>query len=391
MDVKIYDFNKRFGTTHKRAGIDEYISYALSKNADTIAVISSGNLLMELKDAIKRSGRKLNLINLINESCRRSQGAITMENGRILRDAGEREEYIAKFGKQSGMNYGKVVDVTDFIPKAYGEESEKILKSNPDYVSVPIGSGKNFISIYRKIKEKGLATKLVGFVPKGANGVFTNSLYEEDGNLFFRKMPSKSIADKLVTPYVYGDFKKEIFEAINSGHIVHELTPAEERKAVRESKHYDVKTEPSSSTAFYIVNKRLIKERGIKDDSNIVIVNTGKGSKEYNVVSVPISPIKKISSAAAIGIVTAGLSFLLTMHPGKSHIDSELEKEFFNTYYPGLLSHGHIPPVGPSLLDMIADKENAFVHGDTSHLIYLSKEEAEELVRKGAKARKKFS
>ena len=52
MEISFHDFNARFGTTHKRVGVDEYIDYALEQGAETIAVISSGNLISEIKQAL---------------------------------------------------------------------------------------------------------------------------------------------------------------------------------------------------------------------------------------------------------------------------------------------------------------------------------------------------
>ena len=393
MNVQVYDFNQKTGSTHKKAGIKEYIHYALEKGANTISVISSGNLLSELKSEISKNFKGLGLVNLVNESYRKPEGTVPMENGRILRDSAEREDYIENYGNLTGTNYGKVVDVTDFIPNKYAEHAKSILNSNPTYVSVPIGSGKNFLSIYREIKRNGLETKLIGFMPKGQNGIFTDEQFEKDGNLYFKKFNPKTKADKLVTPYVLEEYRKEMLEAEKEGHVLYEMTESELNKSIKEAKKFNLNTEPSAATAFYANTKGFIKNQNMSEDSNLVIVNTGKGKKANNVVKIPIVLKKKMLSLVGAGLMAFSSIYLSNWYPTQDRINSKLDSEFFAEYYPNLLKDGKMPvlEMGPSSVDLIMDKRNAFVYGDTTHLVYLNKFQVKKLVKQGEIRRKEIS
>ena len=397
MNIAIHDYHTRFGTTHKRAGIEEYVAYAMNKNADTISVISSGNLFMELKNELRSRERSLRLVNLVN-TIYDAKDAIVMCAGQILRDAQEREAYVNQYGRETGTNFGVVVDVTDFLPAAYFREADIILSSKPDYVSVPIGSGKHFIAIYRKIKALGLDTKLIGFLPKGENGIFPANNFILDNKLFFKDFSPKSRADKLVTPYVLATYQEEILQAQREGHILHELTLSEERKAIRQAKRFPVVSEPSSAVAFFATHKDFLKHYDILDTSKMIVVNTGKGMHEYDVVTVPISPIKKIAGVIGSTATVLSLMYLLLNHPintiitpNDNAIYAQLTEEFYQIYHAGLRVDGQLPVMSPSNLDRICDERDAFVYGDTEHMMYLSKTEAIEIARVGSIAREKHN
>lgn len=274
MKVQVYDFNKN-GRTHKSLGINEVVDDAVLNQVDTISMISSGNYIRTLIGEIRQRGleNRVKVVNLGNgnrgiEGC----NEVEIEKNRVLRDSEEREQYVGK----RVLDAGKVKDYTDFTPRAYELKAEEILASNPDYVSLGVGSGKLFLALKKVIQEKGLSTKLVGILPKFENGVFNQwNLYEKDGKLFFKEFDPKSPADKLVCPYTaYGP---KIVDSENQGHILVEAETRDFKRANKRARKQGLEAEVSGSAGFVILDPKIRSQYGISENSSVVIVNTGRG------------------------------------------------------------------------------------------------------------------
>ncbi|MBW2966450.1 PLP-dependent lyase/thiolase [Candidatus Woesearchaeota archaeon] len=253
--MKIHNFPRNY----KEIGIEEVIQDALDNKVDTISVISSGNYLNAILEASKKTNLKV--VNLVNQSLGYPDLELLIEDNRILRNPKEREAYVA----DKLSNSGKVKDYTDFIPKALEQEAEKILASNPDYISLGVGTGKLFVILYRKIKEKGLKTKLFGVLPRGENGVFN------EGNFEFT-----SLADKLTTPYT--SFRDELLQAQSEGHILFEAEDKDFLKAKKQARKRGYKEEISGSAGFVLYDDEIKAKYRIESE-NILVVNTGSQQK----------------------------------------------------------------------------------------------------------------
>jgi hypothetical protein len=299
--MNIFDFKAKYGTTHKRAGIEEYVAHALNEGADTIAVISSGNLSGELSLAIKET--KLKLVNLINEKYSEKKNAVKMPKNRILKNKEEREAYLNAVSKEKNLNLGKIIEMTDFIPQQYWNDAKEMLSKDPDYISMPIGSGKLFHVVYQTIKQNNLKKKIIGFTPKGENGIYFK-LKEKDGNIYFDNFSPKNFADKLVAPYMNEEFKQSVLDASKNGHIIYEMTNKDIKKAQNIAK--DFETEPSSAISFLAQDESFKKKNGI--DGKVLTVNTGKGYISDNVIKIPI----KNSVLLKMGTYAAGITIIMS-------------------------------------------------------------------------------
>ncbi|MFH1500771.1 MAG: pyridoxal-phosphate dependent enzyme [archaeon] len=271
-NIKVYDFEKQTGSTHKQLGVYEIIQKAREEGADTLSVISSGNYVGEILRAIRGQGldSELRVVNLVNRKAK-SDLELEIEGSRILRDAVERQAHIAE---RLG---GKVIDFTDYIPRALERKAEEILQESQDHISLGIGTGKLFVAIKRAIQSQGLNTKLVGVMPRGENGVFNDAnLYEdENGDLHYRKFNPRSFADKLTCPYTF--FKDEILQARDEGHILLEVSNSQLRQANRAAKKQGCRAELSGSAGFVIYNSRVKEKLGISQDAEILAINSGYG------------------------------------------------------------------------------------------------------------------
>ncbi|MDD5193245.1 MAG: pyridoxal-phosphate dependent enzyme [Candidatus Nanoarchaeia archaeon] len=274
MEILVYDFNRN-GRTHKSLGINEIVDDAIANGVETISMISSGNFIRTLLSEIRQRGleRRIQVVNLGNKPFGLDCLEVAIEEQRILRDSDEREEYV----RERLVACGKVKDYTDFTPRAYALKAEEILESQPDYVSLGVGSGKLFLALRKVIEERGLSTRLIGILPKGENGVFNedNIYSDEHGNLHYKKFSPKSLADKLVCPYT--SFKDQILEARNHGHILIEVSNRDFKKANRRAKRRKLKAEISGSAGFVLEDPRIRRQYGISEDARVVLVNTGRG------------------------------------------------------------------------------------------------------------------
>jgi len=274
MKTTIYDFNE-LGRTHKSIGVNEVITNAVRNNVDTISVISSGNYVRSLIGEIRNRGLegKLRIVNLSNERLGLPCEELLIEPKRILRDSAEREQFVTE---QLGEGVGKVWDSTDYIPDSYLLKAGEILEARPDYVSLGVGSGKLFLALSRTIKQKGLATKLIGFLPKAENGVFNeNNIYEENGKLYFKSFDPQSPADKLVCPYTY--HKPEILQSCEDGHVLIEVDDKDFKVANRKARKLGLESEVSGSAGFVFLDPEIREKYGLTENSNVVLINTGRG------------------------------------------------------------------------------------------------------------------
>lgn len=308
MSIHVYDFHNLFGPTHKSAGIEEYVDYALEHDANTISVISSGNLVSALKKELTTRETDLALVNLVNQEYKKGAKNVPMEQHRILRDAQEREAYLQEIAEHLDFPLGKVVDVTDFLPQQYSIQAKAILKDDPEYVAIPVGSGKLFLSIYRTAKAEGKKTRLIGLLPKGEHGLSTANQVEKDGKLYFKKFHPKNPADKLVSPYILESYRQELLQAAQEGHQLIELDAKAVSRAKSKAKKYVPTSEYSSAVGFITATKAFRKTYRIPDDARITVVHTGKGTGEA-VVDIPIwNKINyKLKRGMAIAVTAAAI------------------------------------------------------------------------------------
>lgn len=259
MRPRIYNFHDISAATHKEVGVAEIMDDAIARGLDAVVVISSGNYIQALSD--EGQIRSVKVLNLVNDKPREDY-EIRIEQGRILRTPEERVEAILASGFQ-----GNVKDYTDFVPTAYAEHANKILEGRPDYVLCPIGSGKLWLSIVRRIEEQGLETRVVGFAPAGKNPFFHEFREGEEWNL-------RSLADKLTSPYTA--LKEEVLSKAPT-HRVFELTEREILRAYAKAQRRGVICEPSGAVGFAYYQRRIKKELGISRKDSVRIVSSGSG------------------------------------------------------------------------------------------------------------------
>ena len=165
-----------------------------------------------------------------------------------------------------------------------------MLASNPDYVSLGVGSGKLFLALKKIIDERGLKTRLVGILPRGENGVFNDdtlhkvygrTIEQPDGSytteyqLYCDGFNPQSIADKLVCPYTF--FKQKLLESLKEGHFLIEVEDKDFKKANRKARKRGLEAEMSGSAGFVILDPKMRKQYGIRDDASVIVVNNGRG------------------------------------------------------------------------------------------------------------------
>ncbi len=318
VNVKIVDFYKNTGSTHKKLGIDEIIDDALANNIDTITVISSGNYIGAIRQGIERRGLTHNIraVNLVNKSTG-TPLEVEIKDNVILRDGEEREKYIASKMPEAL----RVRDYTDFVSRALQEQARRIVELDSDLLCLGVGSGKLYMSLYQAIKEQGSKTKLVGLLPVKENGVFNDdNLYEQDGILRFKDFSPKSKADKLVTPYTL--FKERLLATQAEGHRLIEIDNKQLKKAQKIASIQHVDCEISGSAGFITYDKKFRERHSIPDGVSMTIISTGKGVKpiyieptEYQKIS---SLVRKISTTRVAPFMIAGLLAIvgttLTIH-----------------------------------------------------------------------------
>ena len=149
MKPKIYNFRDISGATHKEIGVAEIMQNAQNRGLEAICVISSGNYITALQEEGRRQG--IEVYNLVNHEPQNDH-EVPM-NGRILRTKKERLEAVEARGIKTTLD-----DYTDFTPTAYTAHADGILQDNPDYVICPIGSGKLWLSIVKRIEERNKGT-----------------------------------------------------------------------------------------------------------------------------------------------------------------------------------------------------------------------------------------
>jgi len=271
MYARWYDF---FDGTHKRQGVSEVVGDALSNGINTISVISSGNYVRAILEEVeKREAQdKLSVVNLVNSPHNSPCLELIVGNNKILKDSAEREAFVSTNIPELGI----VKDYTDFIPQRYGEVAEEILTVNPsaEVISLAVGSGKLFISLYRKMKELGLKKRLVGVMPRGENGVFNdgNLIEEDNGTLHYLDFNPTSVADKLSCPYT--SFKEE-------GHVLLEVEDEDFLQAYQNASRFGLLSEVSGSAGFVLINSdKFSKTIGKYPEHQILYVSTGRGLKD---------------------------------------------------------------------------------------------------------------
>ena len=291
--IDVYDFMAR-GGTYKDVGSPEMVTDAVRREINTICVISSGNLSSSLLKEIRNRGleEKIGFVNLVNQKPREKYD-VQIPPRRILRNDAEREAWV----RDQVSGAGIVKDYTDYIPESLRGVAEEILEGEPDFVSLGIGGGKLFLSLYNVIKQKGISTRLIGVVPRKDNGVFNDEkLIEEEGNLMFRGKIYGSVADKLATPYSH--YKRALLEAMRNGHFIVEARNRDFVKANREAVKKGYEAEVSGSAGFTILDKSFVRRHDLPltPESHVRVINTGKG--KLNVIR-RRKPLRKVLSTVA--------------------------------------------------------------------------------------------
>jgi threonine synthase len=280
-NISVFDFNQH-GGSHKAVGIDEIIADVRRLQVDTVVVISSGNYVQMIIDGVRTNHleERVRIVNLVNRPLGFPCVEIAMSGKIILETAQQREAYVETALGETG---GKVKDYTDFRPRAYAEHARSILATKPDYVVVPVGSGKLQEAVYEEIECQRLCTKIIRVVPKGENAIFTidrqtgvDNLYrQKDGTKCYRVFDPKTPADKLACPDTALALKMR--QEIEEGHPVYEATPEQLLRANREALRLDYEAEVSGSAGFVILDAKVREELGVGCDDRIVVVNTGRG------------------------------------------------------------------------------------------------------------------
>jgi hypothetical protein len=305
--ISIHDIQARTGSTVKQTGIDEVIDYALEKSANAIAVISSGNYIRAIKDAVHKREleKQLKIVNLVNTHRNPDDLEVLIEEHRLLKDAEERQAYV----KEHLPDIGNVVDITDYIATSLKQEAQVILSKNPDYVALGVGTGKLYVALADIIKQQGLKTKLVGVLPNGENGIYNddNITTDQDGKMHFKTFEPKSLADKLVTPFTH--YKQRILDSLQDGHQLVEVTNTDFKRAHKAAKKHDVQAEISGSAGFILYDDKMRKQLHIPDTASITVVNTGKGveSHEYHYFSDYVNGAMAAKLATAVLVSVVGV------------------------------------------------------------------------------------
>ena len=267
MRYEIYDFQNITGTTHKAIGVKEIITEAETRGLEAICVISSGNYSDALNKEILRSNSKIQLYTLVNKkSSKEEDTEVEIPTGRILRTNEERVNLV-----RDQLDFkGLIDDYTDFIPGEYYSHADEILKSNPDYVICPVGSGKLWYSIIRTVAHLGIKTKVIGITPEVNQGMINNS----KGGI--------SIADKLTSPYTrLGYIFNHPLSILSSDQFMLAGVSEEQLKSAYQLAQKEVICEPSGAAAFVIYDNCFREENNIKENSDVLLVSTGMGINEF--------------------------------------------------------------------------------------------------------------
>jgi hypothetical protein len=269
--------------THKAFGVGEVMQDALREGVDTISVISSGNYIGTILEAVRQRnlGGRFKVVNLVNAPRGLDCTEIQIEERRILRDAAEREAYVA----QRLANAGKTRDYTDFQPAVYKEIAKHILRDREimglriSHIGVGVGTGKLFLALAQEIQEQGLETKLIGILPEGENGVFNDDNLEvRDGKLYYKEFNPQSPADKLVCPYTI--YKSQLLATRDQGHRLIEVTPQQIIDAYGSANlGWKIPGEPSACASFVIDDPHFRKRHELEGHTLGLMIHTGLGDE----------------------------------------------------------------------------------------------------------------
>ncbi|MBT3814464.1 pyridoxal-phosphate dependent enzyme [Candidatus Woesearchaeota archaeon] len=312
MSIHTYNFADITGATHKELGVDEIVDNALSKDLEGIVVISSGNFSFAIQEEITRRESSLKLFNLVGRKSR-SNSEIEIPNGDILKT---NEQRVSVVRDATGLNI-KIQDYTDFIPNAYGVHAEVILASTPDYVLCPIGSGKLWLSIVRKVQSLDISTKVIGVTPKGRNAFFLNNLTR---NL-------DSVADKLTAPYTH--LREEVL-AESPNHIVAEASERQLKKAYNKAKQRNIECEPSGAAGFVVYDQKFCNQHEIDKSDDVVVVSTGKGFK-YEVDQTRNTECKRRSKIGTLATLFVAGTFCFLAQTMAHISDQQIARELLST------------------------------------------------------------
>ena len=189
-----------------------------------------------------------------------------------------------------------LVDVTHFIPAEYLRQATEVLGykydgRRLDYLAIPLGTGRVFVSFYRALnrlrrKDKQITTRLIGYVPAGENPIYHRFVTKKGGVNIIENFEPKSRAEKLSCPYT--DLLPEIKIAMGDGHLVIELDERDIANANNQAYLVGeanlpknvLELEDSASVGFTLTNLERAIALGVKDlkeGSNLGIFITGMG------------------------------------------------------------------------------------------------------------------
>ncbi len=279
-----------------KEGLQYNIDKPLEERVKVVHIICPGNSEMEqgLTAYFPDSNAKYSIPYVCDEMLKKW---LTVEDRvSIARKAIEHEQ-------DTNFKVKGVVDATHFIPNEYMRQAEEILlqKTNGkylDYLAIPVGTGKGFISFYRalnNLKSKGIEinTKLIGIVPEGENPIYNTFVFQhyENGTIenVINNFDPKSKADKLSCPGT--DLLEELKKAKAEGHKFIQVDDSHITKANNESARLgrkyksELRLEDSASVGFITadyktINKLLAKDAPqvkIKEGDNVGIFVTGMG------------------------------------------------------------------------------------------------------------------
>lgn len=310
MRIGIYPLMQE-GGSHKNLYASEVLDDAIQNGIDTISVISSGNFLAAIAGEIRRKRSKIKLVNLVNTPLKHTVSEedfteVVIKDNRILRTRAERENYV----RMRLSEVGKVRDYTDFnacyvfsplvvsfshlfTPLVASPEVNAVrehlgydVPSYPDYISVGVGNGGFFLDLAKTIKRYRAPTKLIGVLPKGENGVFTeeSDFLIKDGLLYMTSnFNPRTNADKLSCPYT--SFGQQLLDSREEGHIFYEACNNDFERAFNLGRGLGLVGEVSSTAGLVMHDPQVRKRLRLSEKGNLLAVaSCGARGEKYKTI-----------------------------------------------------------------------------------------------------------
>lgn len=215
---------------------------------DTLVLITSGNNGFSLGTLAR--GTDVRVVCLVDRSLqesikRRLQSVASQLIEVNLQHKILRPEEVISFAREREDEV--IWDVTNGYEESYVPLVAELLKTKPDYIVTPIGSGEIFLGLVQGVDQYKLPTKVIGV------GV-QNTL--------------KSYADKLHTPWT--PYARALEAMEKRGHVIFRLDEAEIKATYTKYRHV-VPCEPSSAVVF-----AALRKFPFKSTDRVVFVNSGR-------------------------------------------------------------------------------------------------------------------